>query len=97
MSSPVVVVGMPNGDQLPAISGEDAITRSQLSYLNQERSIVKVGGSTVPSEDLAEWIFVENLDIHGANSSNGFRGSDGQTQAYASNAASIHVQVGRNI
>jgi uncharacterized protein YjiK len=97
MSSPVVVTGIANDGRLPVVSGQDAVTRSQLSYPNQERSIIKVGGSNTPAVDLAEWIFIENLDIRGANPSNQFLTSSGQTQTYASNAASIHVQLGRNV
>lgn len=96
-SSPIVVMGVPNGTQLPIISGQDAVTRSQLSFPNQERSIVKVGGASTPSASRAEWVFIENLDIRGANPSNQFRTDGGQTQSYASNAASIHVQLGRNV
>src|SRR5690606_23594002 len=40
-SSPIVVVGVPNGNLRPVISGEDAVTRSQLSFPNEERSIIK--------------------------------------------------------
>lgn len=96
-SSPVVVVGMPNGSQLPVISGDNAVTRSQLSFPNEERSIIKIGGSDVSGDDLAEWIFIENLDIEGAHPDNRFTASDGGTESYASNAAAIHAQLGRNI
>lgn len=96
-SRPIVVMGVPNGTELPVISGEDAVTRGQLSFTNQERSIVKVGGASTPSADRAEWVFIENLDIRGANPGNQFQTDGGQTRNYASNAASIHVQLGRNI
>lgn len=96
-STPIVVMGVPNGAELPIISGEDAVTRSQLSFTNQERSIVKVGGASTPSASVAEWVFIENLDIRGANPSNQFQTDNGQTQSYASNAASVHVQLGRNV
>lgn len=96
-SSPIVVSGVPNGTELPVISGEDAVTRTELSFTNQERSILKVGGASTPSGSLAEWIFIENLDIRGANPSNQFQTDSGQSQSYASNAASIHVQLGRNV
>ncbi len=96
-SSPIVVMGVPNGTELPVISGENAVTRSQLSFTNQERSIVKVGGASTPSGSIAEWVFIENLDIRGANPSNQFQTDSGQTLSYASNAASIHVQLGRNV
>jgi uncharacterized protein YjiK len=96
-SSPIVVVGMPNGNLRPVISGEDAVTRSQLSFPNEERSIIKIGGSDASGNDLAEWIFIENLDIEGANPENRFTTSDGGSASYASNAAAIHVQLGQNI
>src|SRR5690606_32714509 len=79
-SSPIVVVGMPNGSQLPVISGDGAVTRAQLSFPNDERSIIKIGGSDVPGNDLAEWIFIENLDIEGANPGNSFTAADGGTE-----------------
>lgn len=94
---PVVITGIPNGNMLPVVSGADAVTSDGLSYPNQERSIVKIGGSDVPSGALAEWIYIENLVIEGANPGNQFTSSAGQTRSYADNAASIHVQLGRNI
>ena len=96
-NAPIVIAGMPNGSDLPVITGQDAVTRSQLSYPNQERSIIKIGGADRPSGNRAEWVFIENLVIEGANANNSFRDSDGRSRSYATNAASVHIQRGRNI
>jgi uncharacterized protein YjiK len=96
-SSPIVITGVPDAGRLPIISGESAFTRTQLSYPNQERSIIKIGGASRPSGSAASWVFVENLHIRGANPGNTFQDTSGQTRSYASNAASIHVQIGSNI
>ena len=97
LDNPIVITGVPNSGQLPVVSGDDAVTRAQLDYSNSERSIIKIGGADTPSANSAEWVFIENLDIRGANSNNQFRDSSGQQRTYASNAASIHVNIGSNI
>ncbi len=97
-ADPLVVRGIPDGDQLPVITGEDATTRLELNYWNEERSVIKIGGSNLPSDSLVPaYITVENLDIRSARPPYQFTDESGSTDTYASNAASIHSEVGERI
>ncbi|MGE3180342.1 MAG: polysaccharide-degrading enzyme, partial [Phycisphaerae bacterium] len=91
----IVVQGIlgPEG-QRPVIDGENATTRPQLNYWNQDRSVIKVGGSSTPNVDIARWILIENLDIRGARPSASFTSTAGIVQSYRSNAAAVHVERG---
>ena len=62
-AAPITVQGVAGpGGELPVISGENATTRLALNFWNEVRAIVKVGGSSVPS-NVATYIVIENLDI----------------------------------
>ena len=97
-SAPVVIRGIPGPDgQLPVIDGANATTRLELDYWNENRSVIKVGGSSTPPDLRPMWIVIENLDVRGAHPSNSFTDDAGNTQTYSSNAASIHVQRGNHV
>src|SRR5690349_3599033 len=50
-AAPLIVRGVRDGDGLrPVIDGEDAITRAQLDFWNEVRSVIKVGGSNAPGD-----------------------------------------------
>ena len=72
LHSPIRVSGVagPAG-QLPVISGDGATTRLNLNYWNEARGIIKIGGSSIPSQDIeggnyGSHIILENLDIQSA-------------------------------
>src|SRR5688572_12587881 len=47
---PIVVQGVAGSNgALPVISGDGATTRSALNYWNENRGVIKIGGSSVPS------------------------------------------------
>lgn len=93
--APVTVRGVPGPDGvLPVIDGEDATTRLALNYWNENRSVIKIGGSSNPPDVRPTHIVIEHLDIRGANPDHTFTDDAGQVQTYASNAAAIHVQRG---
>ena len=94
---PVVILGIPNGDLLPVISGDNATTRLQLSYWNEQRSIIKIGGSNLPANPTASYIYIENLDIQSARPEFSFTASNGNLNTYSSNAAAIHIESGTHI
>ena len=49
-AQPIVVRGIPNeSGQRPVISGDGASTRTQLNYCNEDRCVIKIGGSSFPS------------------------------------------------
>jgi hypothetical protein len=95
--NPIVVHGVADGDgNLPIIDGENATTRSEINYWNEERSIIKIGGANTPEDVLPEHIIVENLDIRGGRPPMKFTGRHGES-AYDFNASAIFVEKGKNI
>ncbi len=96
--SPLVITGIADNGRLPVISGENAITRLELDYWNENRSVIKVGGSSLPDDSRAPaWIYIENLDIRSARPGYAFTDDRGNSGQYVSNAAAIHVEIGENI
>jgi hypothetical protein len=94
-SAPITVRGVPDaGGALPVIHGEGAATRSQLNYWNEERGILKIGGSNSPPDGTPAYIVVENLHFQRARGP--FTGRYGAS-AYADNAAAIYVEKGSHI
>ncbi len=96
-SEPIVIRGVPGpGGELPVIDGRDATTRSELNFWNEERGLLKIGGSNTPSDCHPEWIVVENLDLKSARPPYSFTGRSGLTD-YAGNAASVYIEDGDHI
>ncbi|RLB58712.1 MAG: polysaccharide-degrading enzyme [Deltaproteobacteria bacterium] len=92
------VVG-PDG-QLPIIDGRDATTRAGINFWNEDRGVIKIGGSNNPDCDppacVPSWIVVENLDVRSGRAPYRFSGRNGDS-GYTENAAAIYVEVGRHI
>lgn len=95
--APVVVLGVPNGGQLPSIVGAGANTRAELDYWSASRGIVKIGGSSTPDLQTAEHVFIECLDLSGARADNTFTNADGDAENYGDNASAIFVESGSHI
>jgi hypothetical protein len=94
-SAPLTVRGVPDENGvLPIIHGEGATTRAQLNYWNEERGILKIGGSNIPDNERPQYIVVENLHFRRARGS--FTGRYG-TSSYNQNAAGVYVEYGDNI
>jgi hypothetical protein len=94
--NPLVVVGIPDSGRRPVISGDGAATREALDYWNENRSVVKVGGSNLPSDDVVpSHIVIQGLEIRSARPAYHFSDDNGQTGTYTENAAAIHVEVGQ--
>ena len=91
--APIVVRGIPQNGLLPVITGENATTRKKLDYWNENRSVIKVGGSSRPSA-IPSYVIIENLDIRSARPAYTFTDDSVNGQTYSSNAASIHVEGG---
>ena len=94
--SPIVVRGILSNGRRPVITGNNAGTRLELDYWNEKRSVIKIGGSSHPSE-FPEYIIIENLEIKSARPAYSFTNDQGNSDNYASNAASIHVEMGSHI
>jgi hypothetical protein len=96
--SPVVVLGVKDSGRRPIISGEDAVTRQELNYWNEVRSVVKIGGSNLPNDSVVPaYIYVQGLDIRSARPPYEFWDDSGNRQTYATNAAAVHVEIGEHI
>jgi len=93
---PVVIRGVPQGDRLPVITGDNARTRQELDYWNEDRSVIKIGGASHPSATPA-YITIENLVIRSARPAFTFSDDRGNNQTYRDNAASIHIEAGDHI
>lgn len=98
MAEPLVVMGVSNNGRLPVISGENAVTRANLYYLNEPRSIIKVGNYTGSSDnDRPSHVYIENLEIKSARPLYSFVDRYGNSQTYSRNAAAVHIEEGNYI
>lgn len=96
--SPVLIQGVPGvGGELPILDGNDATTRLALSYWNDERCIIKIGGGTIPTDVVASYITIENLEIKSARNAYTYTCDEGTVKSYTAGAASIYVCWGENI
>lgn len=97
-TAPIVVRGVPNtaGD-LPVIDGNGATTRLALDYWGEQRSVIKIGGASIPADTMPRYIVIENLDVRSARPPNTFVDDAGSTQSYVANAAAIWIEKGEHI
>ena len=49
------------------ISGELAVTRTELDYWGEDRGLIKIGGASTPSVSVPKWIVVEGFDLRYAH------------------------------
>jgi hypothetical protein len=97
-SAPITVRGVAGANgELPILDGNGATTRSALSYWNQERGVIKVGGANNPPDTLPKYITIENLDIRSARPPFTYTAANGATQTYSTSASSIYVEKGENL
>jgi hypothetical protein len=96
LGEPIIVRGILDAGRRPIITGENAKTRQELNYWNEKRSVIKVGGSSYPS-DFPTYITIENLDIRSGHPNYSFTDDQGNTDTYADNAASVHIEMGDHI
>src|SRR5688572_23780849 len=96
--APITVRGVPgpNGE-LPVIDGRNAVTPAGLNFWSENRGVIKIGGSHVPSSMSASYIVIENLEIRSGHPSYSFTDDSGTTQTYSTSASSIFVELGENI
>lgn len=96
--APLVVVGIPDAGRLPVITGDGATTRLELNYWNEQRSVIKVGGSNLPADSLMPaYVYIESLEVRGAHPAYSFTDEAGNADTYSDNAAAIHIEVGDHI
>ena len=95
---PIVIRGVngPQGQQT-VISAADATTRSQLDYWSDERSLIKIGGASKPTDAEPAYIVIKNLHLRDANEGNHFTDNKGRRTAYTHHAAGIYIEKGHHI
>lgn len=92
-ANPIEIIGVSNAQgQQPIISGENAITPTNLDYWNERRGIIKIGGSSFPVDGLPAYIHIENLEIRSAQPDYQFTNDNGGTETYSNNAAAIYIE-----
>jgi hypothetical protein len=97
-ANPIEFIGVSNpGGQKPIIDGNGATTRTALDYWNESRGVIKIGGSSHPSNTLPSYILIENLDIRAARPPYQYTDDGGNTQSYVDNAASVYIERGEHI
>ncbi len=98
LASPITVRGVagPNGE-LPVIDGRNAVTPAGLNFWSENRGVIKIGGSNVPTSEMASNIVIENLEIRSGHPSYTFTDDSGSVQSYSTSASSIFVELGENI
>ncbi len=90
---PIIISGVPGPKgERPVIDGRNARTARGLDYWNEERGVIKIGGSDTPADGLPAHLIIEGLEIRSAHPDYQFTDSSGKTVSYASNAASIYVE-----
>src|SRR5687767_6790306 len=96
--APITVPGVPgpNGE-LPVIDGRNAVTPAGLNFWSENRGVIKIGGSHVPSSMSASYIVIENLEVRSGHPSYTFTDDAGAQQTYSTSASSIFVELGENI
>ena len=94
---PIVVSGIPDAEgRRPVIEGEDATTRTQLNFWNEDRGVIKIGGANSPPDTMPAHIRIENLEICGGRPPHTFTGRYGLT-AYRENCAAVYMEKGQHI
>ncbi|MCD6051471.1 MAG: hypothetical protein K0Q55_2880 [Verrucomicrobia bacterium] len=94
---PITVQGVPDAKgQLPVIDGRNAVTRKELDFWGEARSVIKIGGANIPKDTMPRHIILENLEVRSARAPYEFAGRNGK-MAYAKNAASISIEKGEQI
>ena len=95
---PIMVQGVAGSNgALPVISGDGATTRTALNYWNENRGVIKIGGSSIPSDTTPRHIVVENLEIRSARPPFQYTGANGAMGSYINNASAIYIEKGENI
>ncbi len=98
--APLVVLGVrdPATGARPVISGDGAVTRLALDYWNEGRSVVKIGGSNLPTDDVVPaHVHVQGLEIRSGRPGYAFTDDAGAPGTYSTNAAAVHAEIGAHL
>ena len=96
--NPVVILGVADNGRLPVISGDGAVTRTSLYYLNEPRSVVKIGNYTGPGDiQRPAYVYLQNLEIRSGRPAYSFTDRSGSVQTFSTDAAAVHIEEGDHI
>ncbi len=96
-AQPIVVSGVPGKDgQLPVVSGDQARTRTELDFWNEDRGVIKLGGASHSPGSIPKFVTIENLDIRSARPAYLYHGRKG-AKRYRRDAAAIYIEEGHRI
>lgn len=97
-ANPIEIIGvLGTGGEKPIIDGDAAVTASGLNYWNENRGVIKIGGSNTPADALPSYITIENLDVRSGRPAYSFTNDNGQPETYSNNCASIYIEKGEHI
>jgi hypothetical protein len=97
-ANPIEFIGVSSsGGQKPIIDGNGATTRTALDFWNEDRGVIKIGGSSNPTNILPSYIIIENLEIRSSRPAYQFLDDRGNTRTYRSNAAAVYIERGEHI
>ncbi len=95
---PLVITGVADNGRLPVISGDGALTRGALYYLNEPRSVVKIGNFTGGDDtQRPAYVYLQNLEIRSGRPDYTFTDRTGSVRAFSTNAAAVHIEEGDHI
>lgn len=95
--APIRVIGIPNASGLrPVIDGIGAVKPANQDYWNEERGLIKIGGSSNPPDSSPQYIELVGLEIRNAKYPNKFW-TGVHDWPYEFNAAGVYVEKGHNI
>ncbi len=92
----IIGVSGPQGQQ-PIIDGNGAVTVNGVSFWNEKRGVIKIGGSNTPADGLPAYITLENLEVRSGRPPYQFTNDSNQNETYANNAAAIYVEKAANL
>ncbi len=97
-SDPLVILGVSDNGEKPVITGDGAVTPPGLYYLNEARSVVKVGNYTGEDDSgIPAHVILENLDIRSGRPGYSYTNRNGGSGTYNTNAAAVHIEEGESI
>ena len=92
-NNPIHIIGVSGSQgQKPVIDGNGAVTVAGVNFWNEERGVIKIGGSNTPADGLPSHIIIENLEIKSGRPAYQFTNDNNQTSTYSKNAAAIYVE-----
>ncbi len=93
---PLVIMGVASEEgELPVISGVDALTPTDVPLFQEDGWVVRVGGAE--QDDVATWLYLQDLIIEGAHPDNSFTDDEGSTVSYGNTAAALRIEQASDI